>query len=165
MKLGSLLISLLSNRIWGPSCLLFSGYWGLKWLGRDVNHSHPSNAEEWVELHLLSPICLYVLDRENFSFLWCQELKMWIDGLRGRYDIPLTFSFHALGAEGTHTECRHLGEWLRPLRPHYVTRTTVTQRDMQHGIRQLRLWCFGTAVRIVCELHRYRVFHIYFNLS
>jgi hypothetical protein len=35
--------------LWGPHNLLFSGYWGslqvVKWLGHEVDHSSPSNAE------------------------------------------------------------------------------------------------------------------------
>jgi hypothetical protein len=61
--------------LWGPSSLLFSGYWasfpGAKRPGREVYHSHPSTSEvknKWN--YTSSPlICLHSMDQDNSSFL------------------------------------------------------------------------------------------------
>jgi len=60
-----------SNRLWAPPSLLFSGYYchfiGIKWPGRDVNHSPTSCAEiknEWS--YTSTPIYIQGVDREKF---------------------------------------------------------------------------------------------------
>jgi len=43
---------------------------GVKWVGREVNHSPPSSAEvenEWIYTSV-PPVCLHVVDRDSFNF-------------------------------------------------------------------------------------------------
>jgi hypothetical protein len=64
-----------TERLWGPSGLLFGGYRGpfpgVKRPGLDVDHSAPSGVEvknEW-SYSSASSIRLYGADRDNFAFL------------------------------------------------------------------------------------------------
>jgi hypothetical protein len=67
------LVSKSSRPVLGPPSLLFNGqhfsFPGLERLGRD-DHSPPSNVEvnEW-SYTSTPPICLYVMDKDNFTFL------------------------------------------------------------------------------------------------
>jgi len=44
-RLGILVFSIASGRVWCPPSLLFDGYWGLFFWGREADHSPPSSAE------------------------------------------------------------------------------------------------------------------------
>jgi hypothetical protein len=61
---------------WGPPTFLFIGHQGsfpgVKQLGSEVKHSSTSTAEvenEWI-YNSTPPICLHVMDRENFTFFY-----------------------------------------------------------------------------------------------
>jgi hypothetical protein len=61
-----------SDRLWGPLSVLFNGhgafYWqGVKYPGREADHSNPSSVKELVELSLHSLIRLHCVYR-NFTF-------------------------------------------------------------------------------------------------
>jgi len=64
-----------------PSSLLFGRYWGsfpgIKWLGRDVNHSPLSGTEVMNECSYpyILPICLNGVDRHNFFIHPCSRKK------------------------------------------------------------------------------------------
>jgi hypothetical protein len=66
---------LLQNQVWGQRTLLFSGYQGcflgVKWLGLEVDHSPPSNADiknEW-SYTCTHPVFFHGVDRNNFTVL------------------------------------------------------------------------------------------------
>jgi len=57
------------DRLWTPLTIQFNGT-GVRWVGRDIDHSPSSSAEvknEW-SYTSTSPICLHGMDRENFNF-------------------------------------------------------------------------------------------------
>jgi hypothetical protein len=62
-------------QLWGLTSLLFDGYrgsfLGLQWPGGEVNPTPPSSAKVKHEWSYTSspPMCLYGVDRENFTFL------------------------------------------------------------------------------------------------
>jgi hypothetical protein len=62
------------DQFWGPLSHLFSGYQGsFDWVKppeQEVDHSSSSSAEVKNEWNYLStPVCLYGVDRDNFTFL------------------------------------------------------------------------------------------------
>jgi hypothetical protein len=67
--------------LWGPCSLLFNVYQGsfpgVKWPGREVNHSPASSAKiknEWSYTSAI-PICHHGMDRENFIFYHLIQLE------------------------------------------------------------------------------------------
>jgi hypothetical protein len=65
------------DRLWSPPSLLFSGFRGLKRPECEVNHSRQSSAKvkEWSP-NYFPPICLYRLERGNFTFVFVSKWEL-----------------------------------------------------------------------------------------
>jgi len=67
---GSLVQPKIYKKLWGPPNLVLNGYLGVKWPGREVQHSPPSNAEvknKWSHVTMPST-CLHTEGGKNFNF-------------------------------------------------------------------------------------------------
>jgi hypothetical protein len=69
------------DRLWGTPSLLFNGYWrspprGTA-AGREADRSTPPTAQTAnAVLYIHFPICLYAVNRYNFTFLSCSEAQV-----------------------------------------------------------------------------------------